>query len=139
LLLEVKNGLYKISSGALLRLRDTPKVARGVCEAGHGKWLSRFSEHFTPIYRPILNTKQVRIQGRFSMGFVYRLLVLAILSFFVGAVAGALRSGGLVLFLSADGLIVTAVTVDIGILALILYEDFGKPYFLGQNPLSPSS
>lgn len=35
LLLQVKNLLYKISSEALLRLWDTPKTARGCCEAGH--------------------------------------------------------------------------------------------------------
>ena len=68
-----------------------------------------------------------------SMGFLYKLLVLTILVFLVGAIAGALRSGRFALSLSADALTVTAVIVDIGILALILYEDFGKPYFLDQS------
>jgi hypothetical protein len=73
------------------------------------------------------------------MGLVYRLLVFAILAFLVGSIAGALRSSGLTLSLSADALTTMAVIVDFGILALILYEDFINPFLCAQGPLSRSS
>jgi hypothetical protein len=73
------------------------------------------------------------------MRLVYRLLVFTILAFLVGSIAGALRSGGLTLSLSADALTTMAVIVDFGILALILYEDFIKPFLCAQGRLLQSS
>jgi hypothetical protein len=66
------------------------------------------------------------VQGR-----DYAIAILTVL--LVWFVALWLKGMPSVSFLSGDALLVTGVIVDLGILLLIVYEDFGRPLFLGQS------
>lgn len=65
---------------------------------------------------------------------IYRLLILAILVFFVGSILGALQSGRLVVFLSADIATITIAVAEtiVAVVLLMSVVIEGSSFFLAE-------